>query len=143
MHITNLISKAKNIELLQQELSNIEPQSNNTMDKDILVMEIDLLTQELRCDIENFIADKHHFDKNSRYLMNLERQNIYSVQPKISDLVEALEDYTYNMQQYSEEKDWKSRDIVKRLENNFLKAKNRLIHIFSAFIGNSNRQIAC
>lgn len=133
MSIRNIISIIKEIDELEVRKFN----SNNIVNIEICEMEIHALREQLFSKINDYI-DSGDFNKDDRYRIQLERENISLGEPTTFDILFAFEEYLKRKEEYEEERLYLSRDLVKVLSNSLRKAKENLIITISAFIRGFN-----
>lgn len=130
MSIRNIINVVKEIE----EIENRKQASTNLVDTEICEMELHILKETLLGNINEYIKTGD-FNKNDRYRIQLERENISRVEPNTFDILFAFEEFLKRKEEYQKEREYLSRDLSKRLLEAFHRAKENLIITISAFLG--------
>ena len=130
MSIRNIINVVKEIE----EIENRKQASTNLVDTEICEMELHVLKEALLEQINEYIKTGD-FNRNDRYRIQLERENISRVEPNTFDILFAFEEFLKRKEEYQKEREYLSRDLTKRLLEAFQRAKENLIITISAFLG--------
>ena len=97
-------------------------------------MELHVLKETLLEQINEYIKTGD-FNKDDRYRIQLERENISRVEPNTFDILFAFEEFLKRKEEYQKEREYLSRDLSKRLLEAFQRAKENLIITISAFLG--------
>ena len=129
MSIRKIISVVNEI----SEFEQLKQHSTNSVDIEIYEMEVSILKQELLSCINQYI-ETGAFSNSDRYRIQLEKENIYLIEPSTFDILFAFEEFLKRKEEYQTEKDYLSRDLSKRLLDAFNMAKENLIITISAFI---------
>ena len=129
MSIRKIISVVNEI----SEVEQLRQHSTNSVDIEIYEMEVSILKQELLSCINQYI-ETGAFSNSDRYRIQLEKENIYLIEPSTFDILFAFEEFLKRKEEYQTEKDYLSRDLSKRLLDAFNIAKENLIITISAFI---------
>lgn len=130
MSIRNIINVVKEIE----EIENRKQASTNLVDTEICEMELHVLKETLLGKINEYIKTGD-FNRNDRYRIQLERENISRVEPNTFDILFAFEEFLKRKEEYQKEREYLSKDLSKRLLEAFQRAKENLIITISAFLG--------
>lgn len=129
MSIRKIISVVNEI----SEVEQLRQHSTNSVDIEIYEMEVSILKQELLSCINQYI-ETGAFSNSDRYRIQLEKDNIYLIEPSTFEILFAFEEFLKRKEEYQTEKDYLSRDLSKRLLDAFNMAKENLIITISAFI---------
>ena len=132
MSINTILKKAEHLETLHEEVAH-----KKGYEKEVLQMQMEQLTEELKIDIETYI-EGDQFSRHDKYKISLFRQDIGCSEPSISELLDAIENYYNSTQHYIQEKDSLSKDLVDTLRDNMRVAKEIFIKMISAFLGGHN-----
>ena len=129
MSIRNMITIVKEID----EIESRKQASDNLVNIEICEMELHILKESLLSQINEYIQTGD-FNKNDRYRIQLERENISLVEPNTFDVLIAFEDFLKRKEEYQMEREYLSRDLSRKLLDAFNKAKENLIITISAFL---------
>ena len=129
MSIRNIITIVKEID----EIESRKQASDNLVNIEICEMELHILKESLLSQINEYIQTGD-FNKNDRYRIQLERENISLVEPNTFDVLIAFEDFLKRKEEYQMEREYLSRDLSRKLLDAFNKAKENLIITISAFL---------
>jgi hypothetical protein len=117
-----------------EEIENRKQASTNLVETEICEMELHALKETLQGEINEYIKTGD-FNKNDRYRIQLERENISRFEPNTFEILFAFEEFLRRKEEYEVERSYLSRDLSKRLLDAFNRAKENLIITISAFLG--------